>query len=357
MLVNILLVIIAVILFGFIVFIHELGHFMMAKFSGIRVNEFAIGMGPTLFHFGKGETKYSLRLLPIGGFCAMEGEDESSDDEGSFNHKPVWKKMLVVVMGAVMNVVLGIILMIIILGQQQAFCSTTIAKFSQHAATQSAGLKVNDQFYSINGYRTYSDKDISFALATADPKSVDVEVVRDGKKIAINNIKLNSTQNKGKKIVSLDFNVSPIEKNFGTLITKSLNDTVSTVRMVWTSLVGLISGKFGFNDIAGPVGTATVISQVASKGLEQNFMVAFNNIIYVMMIITINLGVVNLLPLPALDGGRLVFLIIEGIRRKPINPKYEGWVNTAGFALLMVLMVVVTFSDVLRLITGKGLGS
>jgi regulator of sigma E protease len=127
--------------------------------------------------------------------------------------------------------------------------------------------------------------------------------------------------------------------------------------MVWASLAGLVTGRFGFNDIAGPVGTATVISQAASIGLKENFLAAFNNILYVMMIITVNLGVVNLLPLPALDGGRLIFLIIEGIRRKPINRKYEGWVNAAGFALLMVLMVVVTFSDILRLITGKGLGA
>ncbi|HEX3038505.1 MAG TPA: M50 family metallopeptidase [Oscillospiraceae bacterium] len=356
MLINVILVVLAILLFGFIIFIHEFGHFITAKLSGIRVNEFAIGMGPTLFHFGKGETKYSLRLLPIGGFCAMEGEDEHSDDEHSFTSKPVWKRMLVVVMGAVMNVLLGIILMMIILGQRPAFSSTTIAEFSPNAATQSAGLKVKDQFYSINGYRTYTDSDISFALATADPKSIDMQVIRDGKKLTFNNIKLNSTKNNGKNIVSLDFKVYRMDKNAGTLIVKSLNDTVSTVRMVWASLVGLVSGRFGFNDIAGPVGTATVISQAASIGLKESFLAAFNNILYVMMIITVNLGVVNLLPLPALDGGRLVLLIIEGIRRKPMNPKYEGWINTAGFALLMVLMVVVTFSDILRLITGKGLG-
>ena len=356
MLINVLLVVIAVVLFGLIIFIHELGHFITAKLSGIRVNEFSIGMGPTLFHFGKGETKYSLRLLPIGGFCAMEGEDEHSDDTHAFSNKPVWKRMLVVVMGAVMNVILGIILMMIILGQRQAFNSTTIAEFSENAATQSAGLKVNDQFFSINGYRIYTDGDISFALATADPKSIDVQVIRDGKKLTFDNIKLNSTESNGKKIVSLDFKVFPISKNIGSLISKSLNDTVSVVRMVWGSLVGLVSGKFGFNDIAGPVGTATVISQAASIGLKVNFLAAFNNILYVMMIITVNLGVVNLLPLPALDGGRFVLLIIEGIRRKPLNPKYEGWINAAGFALLMVLMVVVTLSDVLRLITGKGLG-
>lgn len=357
MLINVLLVVIAILLFGVIIFIHELGHFVTAKLSGIRVHEFAIGMGPTLFHFGKGETKYSLRLLPIGGFCAMEGEDEHSDDSHAFCNKPVWKRILVVIMGAVMNILLGIVLMMIILGQRTAFSSTTIAEFESNAATQSAGLQVKDQFYSINNYRTYTDGDISFALATANPNSVDVQVVRDGKKLTFNHIKLNSVKNNGKNIVSLDFKVYRIDKNPGTLITKSLSDTVSTVRMVWASLAGLVSGKFGFNDIAGPVGTATVISQAASAGLKVNFWAAFSNILYVMMIITVNLGVVNLLPFPALDGGRLIFLIIEGIRRKPINPKYEGWVNAAGFALLMVLMVVVTFSDILRLITGKGLGA
>jgi regulator of sigma E protease len=211
MLYNVLLVVIAVLLFGFIIFIHELGHFVTAKLSGIRVHEFAIGMGPTLFHFGKGETKYALRLLPIGGFCAMEGEDEESDDSHAFCNKPVWKRILVVVMGAVMNVLLGIVLMMVLLGQKSDFTSTTIAKFYPNSATESAGLKVNDQFYSINGYRTYTDKDISFALATADPNSMSFQVVRDGKTISFNHVKLNSTVNNGKKIVTLDFMVLPIK--------------------------------------------------------------------------------------------------------------------------------------------------
>lgn len=357
MLINILLGVIAVVFFGLLVFIHELGHFVTAKLSGIRVNEFAIGMGPTLFHFGKKETRYSLRLFPIGGFCAMEGEDEHSDDKRAFNNKPIWKRILVVIMGAVMNILLGIILMMIILGQQPAFNTTTIAKFEPSSALQSAGIKTGDTFYSLDGYRIYTDRDLQFALLTANPDSVNIQMVRGNQKITFPNVKLNSTSNNGKKIVSLDFRVMPMSKNIGTLIGKSAQDTVSIVRLVWYSLGGLITGKFGFNDLAGPVGTASVITQAAAQGLKINFMAAFNNILFVMMILTVNLGVVNLLPLPALDGGRLVFLIVEGIRRKPINPKYEGWVNAAGFALLMALMLIVTFSDVLRLITGKGLGA
>lgn len=353
---QVLLVIIAVLLFGFIVFIHEFGHFITAKLSGIRVNEFAIGMGPTLFHFQKGETKYALRLLPIGGFCAMEGEDEDSSEEGSFGSKPVWKRILVVVMGAVMNIVLGLVLMMILLGQQPAFNSTTIGKFQDGAATQAAGLQIGDTFTSVDGYKVNTDRDLSFALATANPDSVDVEVLRDGQTITFPDVKFNTKDNNGKPMLMLDFYVEPIQKNVGTLLVKSWQDTVSTVRMVWYSLAGLLSGQFGLNDMAGPVGAASAIGEVASQGLAQSFGTAINNILYMMMIITVNLGVVNLLPFPALDGGRLVFLVVEAVRRKPINPKYEGWVNAAGFVLLMCLMVVITFSDILRLVTGKGLG-
>ncbi len=350
------MVIIAVLLFGFIVFIHEFGHFITAKLSGIRVNEFAIGMGPTLFHFQKGETKYALRLLPIGGFCAMEGEDEDSSEEGAFGSKPVWKRILVVVMGAVMNIVLGLVLMMILLGQQPAFNSTTIGKFQDGAATQAAGLQIGDTFTSVDGYKVNTDRDLSFALATANPDSVDVEVLRDGQTITFQDVKFNTKDNNGKPMLMLDFYVEPIQKNVGTLLVKSWQDTVSTVRMVWYSLAGLLSGQFGLNDMAGPVGAASAIGEVASQGLAQSFGTAINNILYMMMIITVNLGVVNLLPFPALDGGRLVFLVVEAVRRKPINPKYEGWVNAAGFVLLMCLMVVITFSDILRLVTGKGLG-
>lgn len=338
------------------IFIHEFGHFFMAKLSGIRVNEFAIGMGPQLFHFNRGETQYSLRAFPIGGFCAMEGEDEDSSDDRAFNNKPVWKRILVVIMGAVMNIILGLIIMMILLAPQPAFSSTTISKFAENSATQAAGLKVGDVFTSIDGYKIKGDRDLSFALATVNPAKANIQVLRDGKVMNFNDIKFNTKAVDGKSILSLDFYVMPIEKNFGTLIVKSVQDTISTVRMVWFSLIGLVSGKYGLKDVAGPVGAASAIGQAATIGLQQNFLAAFNNILMMMMIITVNLGVVNLLPLPALDGGRLLFLIVEAIRRKPINPKYEGWVNAAGFALLMGFMLIVTFSDILRLITGKGLG-
>lgn len=353
---QVLLIIIAVLLFGFIIFIHEFGHFFTAKLSGIRVNEFSIGMGPKLLQFGKKETKYSLRLLPIGGYCAMEGEDEESEDERAFNNRPVWKRILVVAMGAIMNILLGFVLMVILTAQTETLASTTIAWFDEQSPLQSAGAELGDRFTKIDGYTVNTDRDLLFALSTADPTSVDIELDRQGQKILLNDVAMNTQDVDGQKIVRLDFKVAALEKKLGTILTKSAEDTVSTVRLVWYSLAGLVTGKFGLNDVAGPVGAASAIGQAASAGLESGFGDAINNILYMMMIITVNLGIVNLLPLPALDGGRLVFLVIEGIRRKPVNPKYEGWVHAAGFALLMVFMVVITFSDILRLFTGKGIG-
>jgi regulator of sigma E protease len=351
-----LLIIIAVLLFGLMIFIHEFGHFFTAKLCGIRVNEFAIGMGPTLFHFQRGETKYALRLLPIGGFCAMEGENGESDDERSFYKKPVWKRMLVVVMGAIMNIVLGLVLMMILLSQQSAFNSTTVAAFAENSAFQAAGIKEGDTFVSVDHYRIYGDRDLTFALATANPSSVDIVVQRGGKEIAFNDVKLNSQTADGRTYVSLDFYVKPIEKNLGTLLTKTVQDTVSVVRLVWYSLISLITGKFGFNDMAGPVGAADAVGQVITSGLKESFLAGLNNVIYVMMLFTVNLGIFNLIPFPALDGGKLFLFIIEAIRRKPIQEKYVAVVETVGFALLMCFMLVVTYSDILRLVTGKGLG-
>ena len=355
-LINILLGIIAVLLFGLIIFLHELGHFVTAKLSGIRVNEFALGMGPTIFHFERGETKYALRLFPIGGFCAMEGEDEESDDERAFGNKPVWKRILVVAAGAIMNLVLGLLLMAVIVVQEPTYASTTISQFTENSALEAAGLETGDRFVSIDGYSINGDRDLSFALALANPESVDIVVDRNGERVTFEDVKFNTVEQDGQQVLSMDFYVEPIQRSFGSVIRKTFADTWSMVKMVWVSLVGLVTGRFGLNEVAGPVGVAQAITQAAAVGLETSFLAALNNILLMMVVITVNLGIFNLLPLPALDGGRLVFLIIEGIRRKPINPKYEGWVHAAGFVLLIGIMVLVAFNDIARLFNGQGLG-
>lgn len=348
-----LLIVIGVLLFGFVVFFHELGHFLMAKASGIRVNEFALGMGPKLFGFRRGETKYALRLLPIGGYCAMEGEDESSSDERAFGNKPVWKRILVVVAGGLFNIILGFFLMIIVLGQQEFYATTVIDKFVENSRLEAAGAQAGDRIVEVDGYAIYTDRDMSFAFALANPDAVSMKVERQGETVDLGTFALGAqTVEDGKKMVSIDFWVRPEKRTFFSLLRRSATDTFSTVRMVFVSLKGILTGRFGLNELAGPVGTAQVISQAASVGLEKSFGDAVLNILMMIISITVNLGIVNLLPLPALDGGRLLFLLWEAISRRPVPRKYEGYVHAAGLILLMGLMLVVTFSDIWRIIQG-----
>lgn len=346
---GVLLVIIGILIFELIIFIHEFGHYITAKLCGVKVNEFALGMGPKLIKFQKGETLYSFRLFPIGGFCSMEGEDVESDDSRSFAKKTVWKRMIIVVAGAVMNILLGFILMMIILTPSSRFASNRIGQFAE-VSNSSQYLEIGDEIQSINGYDIYTSMDLNFALATAKSNDMTFKVKRDGEAMTFEHIKLPTTKNEdGTEIVHLDFRVEGIENNFVTLLQQTFLQTCSTVRMVWASLIGLITGQFGFNEVAGPIGMTSAISQATASGLETSFWDGLSNLIFVMMVITVNLGVVNLLPIPALDGGRLVFLIVEAIRRKPVKPEHEAWVHAIGLVLLLLLMVLISINDVIRL--------
>ena len=346
----VLLIIIAVVLFGLIIFVHEFGHFFTAKLSGIRVNEFALGMGPKLFSFGKGETIYTLRLLPIGGYCAMEGEDEESEDDKAFSNKPVWKRMIVVVAGAVMNIIFGFLLMLFVVCQFDLLGTTQIAAFVEGSKLEAAGAQAYDYIYEIDGYRTYTEKDLSFALAMADPESVDFVLARDNKLLLLEDVKLDSYEGyNGRQSVVIDFHIFGIQKSFKGIMQKSFYDTYSLARTVVVSLKGIVTGEFGLNEISGPVGAAQAITQAASEGLKTSIMDAVINIVTMMALISVNLGIFNLLPFPALDGGRFVFLLIEGIVRKPIPRKYEAYVNAAGLVCLLALMAVITFKDIFYL--------
>ncbi|WP_099203752.1 M50 family metallopeptidase [Scatolibacter rhodanostii] len=348
------LALIAIILFGLIIFLHELGHFITAKLFKVRVNEFAIGMGPTLLKFQKGETQYSLKLLPIGGYCAMEGEDEASNDNRAFGNKPVWQRMIIIVAGAMMNIIFGIILMFTLMVQKDTFVTTQIGAFTENSAIEAAGIQVGDTFSRIDGYKIYTDRDLTFALGIANPDSVDIEVERDGKTLLFPDTKLNTLpeQVNGKKIVQLDFKVFGVDKSAGLVLSRSVKETFSMVRMVIETLKGMLTGRFGLNEMAGPIGTAQVITQAAGQGLQQSFGSAVNNIVLIIILITVNLGVVNLLPIPALDGGRFLFLLVELIIRKPVPQKYEGAIHTIGFVLLMGFTVFIAASDIYKIVTG-----
>lgn len=335
------------ILFALIIGIHEFGHFITAKKCGVKVNEFSIGMGPKLFSKQGKETVYSLRLVPIGGYCAMEGEDEASDDERAFNNKVWWKRAIILAAGAIMNIILGIVFMFIIQVQEPIYSSTTIAYLVSDSTSMNAGIEVGDQIYSVNGYRTYCATDMSFALSTAKDGVLDIVVKRDGEKLEFNDLQMEVVSYSDNVAVTrIDFKVYGVKRTLKSVITSTFSETLAFIRMIYASIIMLFTGQAGFNEVSGPVGMASAIGQVAEQGFASSFLDGLNNIIYFMTLITVNLGIFNLLPLPALDGGRLLFVLIEAIRGKPIDPEKEGIVHFIGFALLILLMVAVTIKDV-----------
>lgn len=470
-------------LFELIIFIHELGHFIAAKKSGVRVNEFSLGMGPRLFGFTKGETTYSFRLFPIGGFCAMEGEDgpeeeielseedlaklseeeraelrefdaamdsipdekPPKDDSRAFYQAKIWKRMIIIIAGATMNILLGLVFMFITLIPKETFVSNQISSSTPVSYSMMTGLQVGDKIVSIDGYDINTYTDFAFSLYTLPLTEVDgndlavykedclfgllrfandhsdkntpevaqsinallletqdalktagdhqaaqrlykagvdkiaslqgitvaaypeikteetrqvyradVKVIRDGERITLHDVDFMSVgSSEEKPQVTQDFYFLPMEKNFGTMIGQTFSETFSNVRMVWGSLAGLVTGKFSLNEMSGPIGIASAITDVASEAMETSgFGSAVMSIIYVMMIITVNLGVINMLPFPALDGGRFLMLLIEAIFHKPVPPKVERIINAVGLGLLLALSAVIAVKDIVKLFGG-----
>ena len=341
MLVNILL---TLVIFLVIIFIHELGHFLMAKWSGVRVNEFALGMGPAIFRRQKGETLYSIRAFPVGGFCSMEGEDSGSEDPHAFCNAVVWKRMAVVVAGAVMNLLLGFGLIVGITAASDVITSNTVASFSENASSQASGLQAGDEILEINGRSIWVENDIAYQLLMDTDGVVDMVVRRNGEKVELPEVAFAYQEDEnGSHTLIVDFKVVGEPITIGNVLSYSIRKSASVARLVWISLLDLVTGNASLNDLAGPIGMTQVVGQAASVGVSSLLLLA--------AFITINVGIFNLLPIPALDGGRLLFLIVEAIRRKPIKREYEGYVHMVGFALLILLMIVVAFHDIWRLVT------
>ena len=383
----------AIFVFGIIILVHELGHFLMCKLMGVRVNEFAIGMGPKLLSFGKKETAYTLRLFPIGGFCAMEGEDEGAptpsaiggnadraeDDGGepalpdeeevpaepdprAFPNKKGWRRILIVVAGAAMNLVLGYVLLVAYYGiftvpdasGKARFSSTIIASLPETAVSYQTGLRPGDEIVKIDGKRTVTDSDIVMIMQSDEDGIMDMTVRRavDGKKktVLLKGVQFQlEVGENGKNRLIYDFKVLGIEKTVWSTLVQAGKMEYSVATMIWRSLGDLITGKYGINDLSGPVGTMDIIGDaVAGANTSEGMM----TLIMLVVMITVNVGIFNLLPLPALDGGRLIFLLFEGIFRRPVPAKYEGMVHFIGLMLLLLLMVVVTFSDIWKIVAG-----
>jgi len=343
-------ILVALLFFGLIIFLHELGHFTFAKLFKVKVNEFAMGMGPALFKFRKKETQYSLRLFPIGGFVSMEGEDEDSEDENAFNKKPCWQRIIIVAAGATMNLILGLIIVCFMVSSEDTIGTNYVADFRDDAVSSSYGIEVGDKIVKVNGKSVSTWLDLSYNMMSDKDGKFDFVLKRDGEKVEINNVQFKMRDYEdGTKAIYFDMYVLGVKPTVLNTVKYSFLETVSMVKIVYNSLFDLVTGQYGLNDMAGPIGTVDYIAETATTAVEET---DYGYILMIMALITVNIGVFNLLPFPALDGGRLFFMLVELIRRKPVNPKYEGYVHAAGMILLLAFMVVISASDIYRLVTG-----
>lgn len=335
--------IIMILVFGVLIFIHEFGHFFTARRCGVAIKEFAVGMGPTLFSWKskKYDTRYALRAFPIGGFVSMVGEDEESDDENAFCKKSVPKRMIIVIAGAVMNLLLGFLLMLAVVLFQGQIGSTTVAGFSDEAISN-IQLQVGDEILEVDGTAVHSGNELVYEISNKGYKPIDLLVERDGVEKTLEDVKFNTTTSEGIEFGVVDFMVYEQEKTVFSVIKQTFFRSVSTVKMVYDSLIGLVTGRFGVEAVSGPIGVAQVVGDAA----KNNYL----SFIYIVSVLSINLGVVNLLPFPALDGGRFVFLAIEGVRRKPLNRNVEAYINFIGIIILFAFMIFISFKDVIKLI-------
>ena len=420
---KIIPILIAVLFFGVIITIHEFGHFIFAKLFGVKVNEFAIGMGPTIFKKQGKETKYALRLFPIGGFVSMEGEEEESEDSRAFCNQKTWKRMIIIAAGATFNLILGIIVCFFLVGSEDLAGTNEILKFYDTAiSNQEGGLQEGDKIISIDGKRVFSDYDITFLMQRNNSGTYNFVVEREGEKLTLPEVHfgrrtggnfsyaedctISALSSKikgfglkdGDKIIKVngeavttgeeliatigkdedytydftverqgetldfadvkmavvtvfDFVILGEDKNIVNVTKSAFGYALSMGRMVYLSLFDLLSGQYGMNDIAGPIGTISVITDIAEESIAT---VDWSRLLMIMAMITINIGLFNLLPVPALDGGHLFFMVFELIFRKKIPQKYESFIHAAGLAILLGFMALISASDIWKLISGRG---
>ena len=348
-------IVFAILLFSFLIFIHELGHFVAAKLSGVRVNEFSMFMGPAIFKKQVGETLYSIRCIPIGGYCAMEGEDGGSDDPKSFEKASWWKRLIILIAGSAMNFIAGMLILVIFFSPSQMFVTPVISHFEEGSTLCGEnGLQEGDRILEVDGERIYVQPDFSMLLSLFPSDTHDLIVERNGECVVLEDfemLKHEFPNEDGTTSMRYGVTFSVEEANFGNTLAYSWNSGINIVRTVRLSLQMLLTGQAGFKDLSGPVGIVEQISVVASESPDT--ISAIYNMLYFGAFIAINLAVMNLLPIPGLDGGRVVCLlltlVIEKITRKKLNPKYEGYLHGVGMLLLFALMAVIMFKDIITI--------
>ena len=338
-------IIIAILAFGLLIFIHELGHYIAAKLCGINIQEFAIGMGPKLFGIKKGETLYSIRILPFGGYLKIEGEDKSSDSisSRSFRNKPKWQRLTVALAGSFMNIMLGFIIVIYLVSSSDSMPSMEISGFMDKSISNNYGLKKGDKILKIGGYSVNTKKDFWHIMISVPVDKTDVLVARDGKKVNIKDVKFPVIKDNQNNVIGImiDFEIGRKEKDIGSVIEYSFQNIIGDAKLILVSLSKLITGQYGIKSFGGPI-------QV-TKSMGEFYQFGLKSLLSFIAFITVNLGFMNLLPLPALDGGKVVFIFIEIIKGKPVNPKYEGYIHLVGLILFMMLSIIVTYNDIIKI--------
>ncbi|MBO8433785.1 MAG: RIP metalloprotease RseP [Tyzzerella sp.] len=356
---SIVPIIIAILVFSILVVVHEFGHYIVAKKSGIFVEEFAVGMGPTLISKKIGETVYSIRAFPLGGFCKMLGEDESIDDDRAFNSKSVYKRMAVIFAGPFMNFVLALIICIGIVGRS-GFALPVVAGLVEEANAITSGVEIGDEIVKLNNKHVSVYEDISMFMLENQGETVDVTVKRNGEKLTIP-VEPYKTDD-GRWILGFNPTIKTgiFDKDYDGFDKANIIETLKTgfdtmvfyVRSTVDGFVKLITLNVSMDDVAGPIGIIEVVGESYEEGMKHSIGTAIANISYIGALLSANLGAINLFPIPALDGGRLVFLIIEALRGKPLNPEKEGMIHFIGFALLMAFMVFIAYNDISKIFGG-----
>ena len=351
-------IIIAILLFGLLIAAHEWGHFIAARLCNVTVHEFSIGMGPAIWkRTGKKGTRFSLRILPIGGYCAMEGEEEESDDPNSLHKKGFWQKIVIFAAGAFMNFLVGVLILFALNLDAAGYRTAEITGFAPEFQLQGeSGLLQGDVLYSVDGERVYIFSDISMFFSRGNGEGFDLVVLRDGEKIVLDDFPMVlqecTDSSNGSKYVGYGLYFGAVEEaTFAVKLKMTWLNAIDFVRIVRYSLQELILGNAGMKDLSGPVGIVSTINDVGEQ--SANVGAALANIAYFGAMIAVNLAVMNLLPIPALDGGHIMFLCISTIIRKifgkEIPMKYEAVINVVFFVLLMGMMLFVTFNDVMKL--------
>ena len=344
-------VLFGILIFGVLIAFHEFGHFLAAKLCGVRVNEFAVGMGPAIWKKQKGETLYALRCIPLGGYCAMEGEDEDSEDPRAFTSQPVWKRLIILCAGSFNNFLLGVLVIFCLYLGAGAFLSPTIASFIEGCPYEGAdALQVGDRFVRIDGKHVYQYYDVGDFLREGDGV-YDLVLKRDGKTVRLNDFAMTPRLYEGQDRELFGFNFGYEEATFPVKLRHTWNTSMEFSRMVWMSLRMLVKGEVGLNEMSGPIGIVDMMAETGENA--ESVSDGLQDILYLGAFIAINLAIMNMLPIPALDGGRVFLLLvtaaIQALTGKKLDPKYEGYVHAAGMVLLLALMAVIMFQDILKL--------